>query len=335
MIDVDSTNVARLRVAGSDPRRWPFPTSPLETAAILGRIYGNPDGYANKTYGEIEASEQTFLAKKSVEFISQHVETEMGVVHRALETFPSYSRTIIDLGCRDGRLFSEMMKPGENRCNTFYNYFGIEINEHSYEFLRKRLAYDPSAHAILGDVTKLDRVLSQIDKPKFDGDPVISSPIGCILQNTLGTICGDGNWEDAISQLKLFLDNYSNSEIILSLYKSIKSDCTTNQVRKMLPIFEKDANLDSKLTRKATQNALALLGNGWLLPSYLYTKDQNGWPPDSDKLTESVLYVPSTGYTSRQWSEPDIHVILNKLQVKTLERHESDEFVVLRLARYK
>jgi len=235
-------------------------------------------------------------------------------------------RTILDLGSRDGRLFSELIKPGKMRGLEFKNYFGIELDVDSFKLLQQRLSYDSTAHAILGDITKLDEAIYRFQKD-------IESPVICIMQNTLGTIEGDGNWENVILQLKLLLDKFKNSEIILSLYKAVQPECSVDQIKKVLEIIEQHENSDLRSGQDRLQEAIKLLGNGWLLPSYLYTKSQNGWPPDPDMLKQGKLSIPTSGYVSRQWTESDIGDILELLEAKIIDRNESEEFAVLRLSR--
>ncbi len=328
---IEDKEISKIRVMGSDPERWPMALSVNDIESIRATIYGHPDDYAEKTYGTKDSGEQGPLATESKRFISQHIIAEQTAISHALKASPPYTKTILDLGCRDGRLFAELIKPGLDRGVNFKNYFGVELDEQALALLSRRLAYDPTAHAILGDITQLGEVLSQINQEPNKYNLTIESPIACVLQNTLGTIEGEEGWEAVITQLALLLDNYPHTEIILSLYRAINPALSPDEIKGVFKIFEKYGKVDSELGRSKLQEAVELLGNGWLLPSYLYTQSQNGWPPDPEKLTKNLLHIPRTNYVSRHWSKTDILNITDMLGAEVINKQKRDEFTVLRL----
>lgn len=310
-----------------DPRRWPGGLSEGDRQLILDEIYGHPDEYSQETYAGQENAEVLILAAETRRFIAEHVRTEQLVLKQTMES-QQERRTILDLGCRDGRLLAEMLfgSPRSPRLFTFRNYIGVEIDDQMHILLEKRTSRVPDAESVLGDITKLDEVLTGAELE-------IESPVVCLLQNTLGTIAGEGNWADVISQLSWFMGEYTKAEIILSLYRSVNSSLTVGQIQDALEIIEQHEKTDSDMAPPELKEAVVLLGNGWLIPSYLHTKSQNGWPPDPEKLTKGIFHIPSTGYTSCQWSESDVAEIVDRLDAEVTIREKQDEFVVLRLRR--
>lgn len=115
------------------------------------------------------------------------------------------SKTIIDLGAGHGRAINFIK-------NNFFSYYGIEINEEMYSYLKSNESQYSGVKTINGDITCLRKILEEYEI-NFD------NVLFLLLQNTIGTI--EGETQHLLNELRHIMSN-NNSELVISFFKSNK-----------------------------------------------------------------------------------------------------------------
>ncbi len=112
----------------------------------------------------------------------------------------SQDKTFIDLGAGHGRIVDDIASIADKLIS-------IEINPDMLPELRKRSAKHQNAEVLVGDITKLSKLLQ---------DYSLSNPVFLILQNTLGTI--EGSWKKVLEETRK-IGVQEDGEVVLSFFR--------------------------------------------------------------------------------------------------------------------
>lgn len=168
----------------------------------------NDHFYTPKLYSEL-------IEKSELEFIKRYQKQEISKVAMYIQQY----ETIIDTGCGDGRMYSQIKKYITNK-----RYIGIEYGKKMYTEAIRKTIQEPLHNVIYGDMLKFNQVL-----------PTQKNALIICLQNTLSVLHGD--IDKYFQQIGIFLREPSNNVVLsfakkssleesgVLFYESIKKIC--------------------------------------------------------------------------------------------------------------
>ncbi len=247
------------------------------------QIYSNRTAYTAQFRSELISMHQNLLRN--------HVFVENNIhMKRYLKKYPD--SIIIEIGAGSGRAFGELQKLVLKESLHYKAYYGIEIEYAIYKNLKKFLSIHNNAYAIHADASDLISLAEQLHITKITRDHHV---LVVLMQNTLGTIKGKGDFMDILRQIHTLQQILptKHTHALLSLYNKLPDSMTQRRVLAVLEILSSlcvtDVNIDDKFGVDCVRILRYLLQNHTLLPSYFVTQSYNGWEPDIGLLLDGYL----------------------------------------------